>query len=85
MNPCHLGSEIGIGITMNYKKLEFTNDAGQRLAARIDLPKNPQPVAYALFAHCFTCSKNIKAILPGSAKVRAILVIRIFLPMSRTW
>jgi putative redox protein len=61
MNPCHLGSEIGIGITMNYKKLEFTNDAGQRLAARIDMPKNPQPVAYALFAHCFTCSKNIKA------------------------
>ena len=61
MNPCHLGPETGIGITMNYKKLEFTNDAGQRLAARIDLPKNPQPVAYALFAHCFTCSKNIKA------------------------
>jgi len=61
MNPCHLGPETGIGITMNYKKLEFTNDAGQRLAARIDLPKNPQPLAYALFAHCFTCSKNIKA------------------------
>ncbi len=46
---------------MNFKKLEFTNDAGQRLAARIDLPDNAQPVAYALFAHCFTCSKNIKA------------------------
>ena len=46
---------------MNFKKLEFTNDAGQRLAARIDLPDNAPPVAYALFAHCFTCSKNIKA------------------------
>ena len=46
---------------MNFRKLEFTNDAGQRLAARIDLPDNTPPVAYALFAHCFTCSKNIKA------------------------
>ena len=46
---------------MHFKKLEFTNDAGQRLAARIDLPDKAQPVAYALFAHCFTCSKNIKA------------------------
>ena len=41
--------------------LEFTNAVGQRLAARIDLPEKGQPVAYALFAHCFTCSKNIKA------------------------
>jgi alpha/beta superfamily hydrolase len=46
---------------MNFKKLEFTNESGQRLAARIDLPDNTRPIAYALFAHCFTCSKNIKA------------------------
>jgi len=46
---------------MHFKKLEFTNDAGQQLAARIDLPDDKQPVAYALFAHCFTCSKNLKA------------------------
>jgi len=46
---------------MPFKKLEFTNDAGQKLSARIDLPEDIQPVAYALFAHCFTCSKNIKA------------------------
>jgi putative redox protein len=46
---------------MQFEKLEFTNDAGQRLAARIDLPDNGLPIAYALFAHCFTCSKNIKA------------------------
>jgi len=46
---------------VKFKKLEFTNDAGQRLAARMDLPANSPPVAYALFAHCFTCSKNIKA------------------------
>jgi alpha/beta superfamily hydrolase len=47
---------------MNFKKLEFSNAAGQRLSARIDLPEGQNPVAYALFAHCFTCSKNIKAI-----------------------
>jgi putative redox protein len=46
---------------MNFKKLEFSNNAGQKLSARIDLPENNPPVAYALFAHCFTCSKNIKA------------------------
>ncbi len=46
---------------MQFKRLRFTNAAGQRLAARIDLPENTQPAAYALFAHCFTCSKNIKA------------------------
>ncbi|UCD78421.1 MAG: alpha/beta fold hydrolase [Desulfobacterales bacterium] len=47
---------------MRFKNLEFTNAAGQRLSARIDLPTEEKPRAYALFAHCFTCSKNIKAI-----------------------
>ena len=46
---------------MQIKKLEFTNTAGLKLAASLDLPTKPQPIAYALFAHCFTCSKNIKA------------------------
>ena len=46
---------------MQIKKIEFTNKAGQKLAARLDLPADIQPMAYALFAHCFTCSKNIKA------------------------
>jgi putative redox protein len=46
---------------MDFEKLEFSNEAGQRLAARMDLPDDKQPVAFALFAHCFTCSKNIKA------------------------
>ena len=49
-------------MVIKFKKLEFTNAGGQRLSARIDLPEARQPVAYALFAHCFTCSKNIKAI-----------------------
>ena len=47
---------------MKFKKLEFTNTAGQILSGRIDLPQDRETVAYAIFAHCFTCSKNIKAI-----------------------
>jgi putative redox protein len=47
---------------MKFKKLEFENKDRQVLSARLDLPVSCQPAAYALFAHCFTCSKNIKAI-----------------------
>jgi putative redox protein len=49
-------------ISMQFKKLEFTNSAGQKLSARLDRPMDAEPVAYALFAHCFTCTMNIKAI-----------------------
>lgn len=41
-------------------KISFTNRQGQTLAARLDLPLEA-PRAYALFAHCFTCSKDIFA------------------------
>jgi len=47
---------------MQFKNLEFKNKEGQTLSARLDLPVDGKPLAYALFAHCFTCSKNIKAI-----------------------
>jgi putative redox protein len=47
---------------MQFKKLEFSNKAGQILSGRIDLAEGRKTVAYAVFAHCFTCSKNIKAI-----------------------
>jgi uncharacterized OsmC-like protein/alpha/beta superfamily hydrolase len=47
---------------MQFKKIEFKNKEGQTLSARLDLPVDRKPIAYALFAHCFTCSKNIKAI-----------------------
>jgi putative redox protein len=42
------------------EKVEFTGALGARLAARLDRPATP-PVAYALFAHCFTCSKDTRA------------------------
>ena len=45
---------------MQTERLEFTGHDGSVLAARLDLPVG-KPAAYALFAHCFTCSKDIPA------------------------
>lgn len=45
---------------MPSERFEFANAAGERLAALLDRP-NGQPRAYALFAHCFTCGKDIRA------------------------
>jgi len=46
---------------MKSLKVSFPNAHGEQLDARLDLPEDEQPLAYALFAHCFTCTKNIKA------------------------
>lgn len=43
-------------------KIQFPNDDGEMLAARLELPVNQHPHSYALFAHCFTCSKNLSAV-----------------------
>ncbi len=40
------------------KKFTFPGAQGHELAARLDLPKG-EVRAYALFAHCFTCTKDI--------------------------
>ena len=45
---------------MRTEKIEFAGHSGQTLAARLDLPDD-EPRAYALFAHCFTCSKDLAA------------------------
>ena len=42
------------------QKIEFPGSLGAALAARLDLPAG-KPRAYALFAHCFTCSKDVFA------------------------
>lgn len=42
------------------KKISFPGASGEELAARLDLPEG-DPKAYALFAHCFTCTKDIFA------------------------
>jgi uncharacterized OsmC-like protein/alpha/beta superfamily hydrolase len=41
--------------------IHFPGAFGTPLAARLDLPAQQAPQAYALFAHCFTCSKDTLA------------------------
>ncbi len=41
-------------------RVEFSGSQGATLAARLDTP-NTAPRAWAVFAHCFTCSKDTKA------------------------
>lgn len=46
---------------MKSKKLSFHNQFGELLSARIEFPPEGHIKAYAIFAHCFTCGKNIYA------------------------
>ncbi len=45
---------------MPAERFDFPNASGQNLAALLDLPPGA-PRAYALFAHCFTCGKDVHA------------------------
>jgi len=42
---------------MPTERFQFTGEGGHQLAASLDLPEQA-PLAYALFAHCFTCGKD---------------------------
>ena len=59
------------------EKVTFTGGQGHALAARLDLPSG-RPRAYALFAHCFTCSKDIFAAarISGALTEHGIAVLR---------
>lgn len=46
---------------MPRKNVTFSNTENQQLSAVLDTPAQ-SPRAFALFAHCFTCSKNLKAV-----------------------
>ncbi|HYA40662.1 MAG TPA: alpha/beta fold hydrolase, partial [Syntrophobacteraceae bacterium] len=48
---------------MQFQKLHFRNPDGKQLAARLDLPLDEKPTAFAVFAHCFTCTKNFNAVV----------------------
>lgn len=47
---------------MNPQRLTFTNRNGFKLSANMYLPLDKKPFFFALFAHCFTCSKNFSAV-----------------------
>src|SRR6476646_31937 len=46
--------------SMPAERFDFPNAQGQKLAALLDRPVG-EPRAYALFAHCFTCGKDVRA------------------------
>ncbi len=47
---------------MNLHKVNFTNKEGQTLVGRLELPVDRYPHNMAIFAHCFTCTKNLSAV-----------------------
>ena len=47
---------------MNIQKITFQNNEGQQLSGRLELPATQQPHNFAVFAHCFTCTKNLSAV-----------------------
>ncbi len=53
---------------MPTERISFAGHDGNQLAARLDLPDGPV-LATALFAHCFTCSKDIPAARRISARL----------------
>ncbi len=58
------------------RKIDFPGATGANLAARLDLPA--KPIAFALFAHCFTCNKDIFAAprIAQGLTARGIAVLR---------
>ncbi|WP_432410374.1 bifunctional alpha/beta hydrolase/OsmC family protein [Rasiella sp. SM2506] len=47
---------------MNLHKVNFPNHENLKLAGRLELPADQQPHNFAIFAHCFTCTKNLLAV-----------------------
>ena len=46
---------------MNIEKVTFKNADGYDLSGRLELPVNREAHNFAIFAHCFTCSKSFTA------------------------
>ncbi|ABE63473.1 OsmC-like protein [Nitrobacter hamburgensis X14] len=62
---------------MPNERFQFSGSDGSELAATLDLPDS-EPVAYALFAHCFTCGKDVLAArrIAAGLTARGIAVLR---------
>ncbi|MFP4074717.1 MAG: alpha/beta hydrolase family protein, partial [Actinomycetota bacterium] len=63
---------------MRSEHLKFENGSGHELGATIDLPVTGEPLAYAIFAHCFTCTRNFKAVgrITSALAERGIATLR---------
>jgi putative redox protein len=62
---------------MRSEKITFAGSLGEPLAARLDMPDGAVR-ACALFAHCFTCSKDTLAAarIAGALAERGFAVLR---------
>ena len=47
---------------MSTKKITFENSRNEKLSANLILPIDQKPHNFVIFAHCFTCNKNFKAV-----------------------
>ena len=63
---------------MKLETVNFPNTDGKTLSGRLDLPLGSAPQAYAIYAHCFTCSKQTKAVTAVSRALtrKGIAVLR---------
>jgi putative redox protein len=63
---------------MRLEKIAFKNQRGDTLSAVLDLPLGGQPRGWALFAHCFTCSKDLRPLrnISGALNRAGIGVLR---------
>lgn len=59
-------------------RVEFENNDGLSLSGLLERPVETEPIAYGLFAHCFTCSKNYKAVgnIARTLASRGIAILR---------
>ncbi|MHB8271507.1 bifunctional alpha/beta hydrolase/OsmC family protein [Bradyrhizobium sp.] len=62
---------------MPTERFQFPGSEGQQLAAALELPEG-KTLAYALFAHCFTCGKDVLAAkrIAVALAARGIAVLR---------
>ncbi|WP_426535150.1 alpha/beta fold hydrolase [Bradyrhizobium sp. McL0615] len=62
---------------MPTERFQFTGEGGHQLAAALDTPDGPVQ-AYALFAHCFTCGKDVLAAkrIAAALAAKGIAVLR---------
>jgi pimeloyl-ACP methyl ester carboxylesterase len=62
---------------MPTERFQFSGADGSQLAAALELPEG-EPAAFALFAHCFTCGKDVLAAkrIAVALAARGIAVLR---------
>ena len=62
---------------MRTERFEFPSVSGYRLAGKLEIPDG-EPKAWALFAHCFTCSKDQLAVsrISKALGARGVAVLR---------